>query len=161
MFMFEAPGTVSTSSLDPPSKSHLSIFSPSVQYSISSVESNYTMTREDMTHCTTNHRYPIFSTKYSLMCKVYTGYNGTNEIEHGLCACTVDNPRDYLSVQAHKSCSIFHQYHVNRHDLLGLNIFISESNIHGNYNYSYIHNIIGLERKPNSLFGSSPKTRLT
>ena len=26
------------------------------------------------------------------MCKVYTGYCGTNEIEHGLCACTVDNP---------------------------------------------------------------------
>ena len=26
------------------------------------------------------------------MCKVYTGYHGTSEIEHGLCACTVDNP---------------------------------------------------------------------
>ena len=26
------------------------------------------------------------------MCKVYTGYNGTSEIEHGLYACTVDNP---------------------------------------------------------------------
>ena len=26
------------------------------------------------------------------MCKVYTGYHGTIEIEHGLCACTVDNP---------------------------------------------------------------------
>ena len=26
------------------------------------------------------------------MCKVYTGYYGTSEIEHGLCACTVDNP---------------------------------------------------------------------
>ena len=27
------------------------------------------------------------------MCKVYTGYcGGTSEIEHGLCACTVDNP---------------------------------------------------------------------
>ena len=26
------------------------------------------------------------------MCKVYTGYCGTSEIEHGLCACTVDNP---------------------------------------------------------------------
>ena len=25
------------------------------------------------------------------MCKVYTGYCGTSEIEHGLCACTVDN----------------------------------------------------------------------
>ena len=44
------------------------------------------------TICTTIHRYPIFSTRYSVMCKVYTGYCGTNEIEHGLCACTVDNP---------------------------------------------------------------------
>ena len=42
--------------------------------------------------CTTIHRYPIFSTRYSVMCKVYTGYCGTSEIEHGLCACMVDNP---------------------------------------------------------------------
>ena len=26
------------------------------------------------------------------MCKVYTGYCGTSEIEHGLCASRVDNP---------------------------------------------------------------------
>ena len=26
------------------------------------------------------------------MCKVYTGYHGTSEIEHGLYARTVDNP---------------------------------------------------------------------
>ena len=26
------------------------------------------------------------------MCKVYTGYCGTSEKEHGLCACTADNP---------------------------------------------------------------------
>ena len=26
------------------------------------------------------------------MCKVYTGYCGASEIEHGLCTCTVDNP---------------------------------------------------------------------
>ena len=26
------------------------------------------------------------------MCKAYTGYCGTSEIEHDLCACTVDNP---------------------------------------------------------------------
>ena len=26
------------------------------------------------------------------MCKVYTGYHGTSKIEHGLCACTFDNP---------------------------------------------------------------------
>ena len=42
--------------------------------------------------CTTIHRYPIFSTRYSVMCKVYTGYLGISQIEHGLCACTVDNP---------------------------------------------------------------------
>ena len=42
--------------------------------------------------CTTFHRYPIFSKRYSVLCKFYTGYCGTSEIEHGLCACTVDNP---------------------------------------------------------------------
>ena len=42
--------------------------------------------------CTTIHRYPIFSTRYSVMYKVYTGYYDTSWIEHGLCACTVDNP---------------------------------------------------------------------
>ena len=26
------------------------------------------------------------------MCKVYTGCCGTSDIEHGLCACTDDNP---------------------------------------------------------------------
>ena len=31
-------------------------------------------------NCTTFHRYPIFSTRYSVMCKVYTGYCGTSEI---------------------------------------------------------------------------------
>ena len=43
-------------------------------------------------YCTTVHRYPIFSTRYSVTCKIYTGYHDTSEIEHGLCACTVDNP---------------------------------------------------------------------
>ena len=66
----------------------------------------------DKTPCITIHRYPIFSTRYSVMCKVYTGYHGTSEIEHGMCACTADNPLskvwDYLSVQAHKPCSISH-----------------------------------------------------
>ena len=42
--------------------------------------------------CTTIYRYPNFSTRYSVMCKVYTGYHGTSEIEHDLCACTVNNP---------------------------------------------------------------------
>ena len=27
------------------------------------------------------------------MYRSYTGYHGTSEIEHGSCACTVDNPR--------------------------------------------------------------------
>ena len=26
------------------------------------------------------------------MCTVYTGYHGPSEVEHGLCACMVDNP---------------------------------------------------------------------
>ena len=38
-----------------------------------------------------NHRYPIFSMRYSVTCKVYTGYNGKSQIEHALCTCTVDN----------------------------------------------------------------------
>ena len=52
---------------------------------------NHEKTRYNI-FCTTIHRYPIFSTGYSVMCKVYTVYCGTSEIEHGLCACTVDNP---------------------------------------------------------------------
>ena len=43
-------------------------------------------------NCTTIHRYPILSMRYSVMCKVYTGYCGTSEIEHGSCARTVYNP---------------------------------------------------------------------
>ena len=46
----------------------------------------------DINTCTTIHKYPIFRTKYSIMCKVDNGYHGASEIEHGLCACTVDNP---------------------------------------------------------------------
>ena len=42
--------------------------------------------------CTKTNRCPILSTRYSLMCNVYTGYYGRSETEHGLCACTVDNP---------------------------------------------------------------------
>ena len=52
------------------------------------------------------------------MCKVYIGYCGTSEIEHGLCAFTdrsvqAHKPKlgDYLSVQAHKPCSISHVEH--------------------------------------------------
>ena len=39
---------------------------------------------------------------------------------------------------------------------IGLNIFISKSNIHGNYNIIIYINIIGSERKHYSLFDSSP-----
>ena len=45
-----------------------------------------------MVFCTTIHRYSIVSKRYSVVCKVYTGSHGTSKIEHGLCACTVDNP---------------------------------------------------------------------
>ena len=41
--------------------------------------------------CTTIHRYPNLSTRYPVMCKVYTGYHCTSEIEPNLCACTIDN----------------------------------------------------------------------
>ena len=41
-------------------------------------------------NCTTIHRYPIFSMRYSVMCEVYTGYYGTSEIEYDLYACMVD-----------------------------------------------------------------------
>ena len=42
----------------------------------------------------------------------YTGYRGTNKIEHGLTACTADNSlakaRGYLSVLANKQSSVSH-----------------------------------------------------
>ena len=66
-------------------------------------------------NCTTIHRYPIFSTRYSVMCKVNTGYCGTSEIEHGLVCAPVRliipslKLGDYFSVQAHKPCSICHK----------------------------------------------------
>ena len=44
--------------------------------------------------------------------------------------------------------------------IVGLNIFISENNIHGNYNIVIYINIIGLERKQYSLFGSSPEVTI-
>ena len=52
----------------------------------------YADERDFIKTCTTIPRYPIFSMRYYVMCKIYTGYCGTSEIEHGLCACTVDNP---------------------------------------------------------------------
>ena len=35
---------------------------------------------------------PCSISHISITCKVYPGYHGTSEIEHGLCACTVNNP---------------------------------------------------------------------
>ena len=52
----------------------------------------YMQTLKISTFCTTIHRYPIFSARYSIMCKVYTGYYGRSGIEHGLCACMVNFP---------------------------------------------------------------------
>ena len=44
--------------------------------------------------CTTINRYPMFSAIYFVIYKVYTGYHGTSETEHGLYACTVEkSPR--------------------------------------------------------------------
>ena len=34
----------------------------------------------------------IFSTRYLVTCKIYTGYHGVCEVELDLSACTVDNP---------------------------------------------------------------------
>ena len=65
--------------------------------------------------CTTIHKYPIFSTRYSVMCKVYTGYCGTSEIEHGLCACTEAKARG-LSLRTgaqtmlYLTCTTIHRY---------------------------------------------------
>ena len=66
------------------------------------------------------------------MCKVYTGYHGTSDIEHGLCACTVDNPlakvrglslhtgaqtisegiidRTYAQTMHYLSCTVLHDF---------------------------------------------------
>ena len=45
-------------------------------------------------YCTTINRCPVFTTRYSVINKVYTGYHGEREIQHDLRACTVDNPFD-------------------------------------------------------------------
>ena len=49
--------------------------------------------------CTTIYRY-------SVLCKVYTEYHGTSELEHGLCACALG---DYLSVHVHLGYFIGHR----------------------------------------------------
>ena len=81
---------------------------PRYSKSLSPTASTTNRLRENVTFL--YHRYPIFSARLSVTCKSYTRYQGASEIERGLCACTVDNPlakaRDYLSVQAHKPCSI-------------------------------------------------------
>ena len=69
-----------------------------------------------ISHLYHNPPIPNLSTRYSVMCKVYTEYHGTSEIDHSLCACTVDSPSlklgDYLSVRlTYKPCFISHLYH--------------------------------------------------
>ena len=64
--------------------------------------------------CTTIHRYQIFSTRYSVLCKIYTGYHGISE-QSMVCAPVRSiipslKRGDYLAVQAHKPCSISHWY---------------------------------------------------
>ena len=53
------------------------------------------------------------------MCKVYTGFHGTSEIQHGLCACTVNNPlakarvlspRTGAQTMLHLSHNSYHTY---------------------------------------------------
>ena len=79
--------------------------------------------------CTTIHRYPIFSTRYSAMCKVYTGYHGTSEIEHGLCACTVDNP-----LTKARGLSL----RIGAQTMLYLSLVVNHSNIYF-YHFSISH----------------------
>ena len=47
------------------------------------------------------------------------------------------------------------------HWSFGLNIFISENNIYGNYNIVIYINLLGLEQKQYCLFGSFPNHLLT
>ena len=56
------------------------------------------------------HRYPICSTRYSVMCKVYTGYCSTSESVCAPVRSIIPSLKlgDYFSVQAHKPCSISH-----------------------------------------------------
>ena len=60
------------------------------------------------------------------MCKVYTGYFGTSEREHGLCACTVDNPlakAQGLSLRTGaQTISISHLYHWNQSTIISLDL---------------------------------------
>ena len=66
------------------------------------------------TTCTTTHRYPIFSMRYSEMCKVCTGYHGTSEIVQVCVPVRSIIPSlklgYYISAQAHKPCSISHMH---------------------------------------------------
>ena len=62
------------------------------KHTIVVIENVYSSKGNLMHYCTTIPRYPVFSARYSVICKVYTGYHGKSQIEHGLCACTVDNP---------------------------------------------------------------------
>ena len=58
----------------------------------------------------------------------------------------VEKMREAFAVQ---KLTFFQQKNIG---IFGLNTFISENNIHGNYNIVIYINIIGLERKQYSLF---------
>ena len=72
------------------------------------------------------------------MCKVYTGYCGTSEIEHSLAPVRSIIPSlklgDYLSVQTHKPCSISHLFYII---VIGLS-FCDSHTISGVYIYCEI-----------------------
>ena len=90
--------------------------------------------------CTTIHRYPVFSTRNSVMCKVYTGYCGTIELEHGLCACTVNNPLAkarglslrtgthtvlYLSLEARSCTPSLNKRYRNVNDIISQGVLVT------------------------------------
>ena len=65
------------------------------------------------------------------MCKVCTGYHGTSEIEHGLCACTVDNPLAkarvlYLRPGAQTMLYISHVYLYDTFDFILVTSFADD-----------------------------------
>ena len=83
------------------------------------------------------------------MCKVYTGYCGTSEIEHGLCACTVDNPlakaRGLSLRTGAQPCSVSHMYFVQNSEIIFLlSLFLSTiSKNTGRPSAVFLHDCIG------------------
>ena len=101
-----------------PNRSHLKLIPLSVKAGLPT-QPNIPFPKRSTTLTNQIHIVPqstdiLFSTRYSVMCKVYTGYCGTTEIEHGLCACTVDNPfakaRGLSLRTGAQPCSISHLF---------------------------------------------------